>query len=155
MQEMRTILQRYIYTALLFSFIFICPVNIYAQFLDTVSINTINAMESSGEKPQLKVWRHDSNWWSVILTSTGTHIYRLDGNSWVQDVQLSTQTNFQADTKNVGDITYILLMKGTASKIITAQYNDVSNTYTVLATTSISLSNVETATCDIDSNNRM
>ena len=74
MREMRTILLKYFYTAVLFSFLFILPMNSYAQFLDTVSINTVSALESSGEKPQSKVWIHDSNWWAVIPTSTGTHI---------------------------------------------------------------------------------
>jgi hypothetical protein len=129
--------------------------NNYAQFLDTVSVNTLAATESSGEKPQSKVWRHDANWWAVIPDSAGTHIFRLVGTTWVKGLQLSTLTNFQADTKNVGDVTYILLLKGTASKIVTVQYDDVSKTYSVLATTSISLLNVETATFDIDSNNRM
>jgi hypothetical protein len=155
MQEMRTILQKYVYTALLFSFLFIFPWNNYAQFLDTISVNTLDATESSGEKPQSKVWKHDANWWAVIPDSTGTHIYRLVGTTWVKGLQLSTLTNFQADTKNNGDITYILLLKGTASKLVTVQYDDVSKTHTVSATTSISLPNVETATFDIDSNNRM
>ena len=81
MQEMRTILQKYAYTAVLISFLFIIQMNSYAQFLDTVSINSVSALESSGEKPQSKIWRHDSNWWAVIPTASGTHIYRLVGTS--------------------------------------------------------------------------
>jgi hypothetical protein len=152
---MRTILQKYIYSAVLFSFLFIFPVKNYAQFLDTVSVNTLAATESSGEKPQSKVWKHDASWWAVIPDSTGTHIFRLVGSTWVKGLQLSTFTNFQADTKNDGDITYILLLKGTASKLITVQYDDVSNTHSVSATSNISLAGVETATIDIDSNDRM
>jgi hypothetical protein len=112
MQEMRTILQKYVYTIALISFLFAFPANIYAQFLDTVSVSTLTATESSGEKPQSKVWRHDANWWSVIPDSAGTHIYRLVGNAWVKGAQLSTFTNYQADTKNMGDVTYILLLYG-------------------------------------------
>jgi hypothetical protein len=46
-------------------------------------------------------------------------------------------------------------LKGTASKIVTVQYDDVSKTHNVSASTNISLANVETATFDIDSNNKM
>ncbi len=155
MQEMRAILQKYTKYAVLYIFLFIIPMNIHAQFLDTVSVNEIFASETTGEKPQSKVWRHDANWWAVIPTSSGTHIYRLVGTTWVKGLELSTLTDYQADTKNAGGITYILLFNGTSSKLVTAQYDNVSKTHTVSATTTISLSGIETISFDIDSNNRM
>ena len=129
--------------------------NIHAQFLDTISVNEIIATVSTGEKPQSKVWRHDAEWWAVIPDSTGTHIYRLVGTTWVRGLELSAHTDYQADTKNVGSITYILLLNGSSSKLVTVQYDNVSKSHTVSASTNISLGGVETAIIDIDSNNRM
>ena len=152
---MRAILQKYTKYAVLYFFLFITPMNIHAQFLDTVSVNEIIATVSTGEKPQSKVWRHDAEWWAVIPNSTGTHIYRLVGTTWVRGLELSALTDYQADTKNVGSITYILLLNGSSSKLVTVQYDNVSKSHTVSASTNISLGGVETAIIDIDSNDRM
>ena len=109
-------------------FLIIYPTNINAQFLDKTDIINITATATSGEKPQSKVWRHDAKWWAVIPTSTGNHIYRLDGNTWVQGLQISSLTTVQADTKNVGNFTYILLPNGTTSKLVTVLYNSGTQT---------------------------
>jgi hypothetical protein len=135
-------------------------VNSYAQGFGTVSAITdfTTATKNTGEKPQSKVWKHDNIWWAVIPTSSGTagtFIYKLVGTSWVKGISLSALTDFRADTKNVGDITYILLFKSGTSKFITVTYDSGTETYSVTATTNITLSGVETATIDIDSNGRM
>jgi len=141
----------------IFTFLFIYPKNIYAQFLDKYSINTIVATETSGEKPQSKVWRHDANWWAVIPTSSGTYIYRLVGTAWEQGLKISTLTTVQADTKNVGNSTYILLPDGTTSKLVTVLYDSGTKTYSLSSTVNIDLGSsfVETATIDIDSDGRI
>ena len=142
-------------------FLFIYPTNINAQgFGSTSPISNITATATSGEKPQSKVWKHDDIWWAVIPISTGTYIYHLDvNNNWVQGLQLSSSTTIQADTKNVGSITYILLFDGntqTSSSLEIVTYNSTNKSYSVSVSLSISFSStVETATIDIDSNQRI
>ena len=105
---------------ILFSSLF--TINTFAQFIDQLTLDNVSASKNTGEKPQSKVWKHDNIWWAVIPTSSGTagtYIYKLVGTAWVKGLSLSTGTNFKADTKNVGDITYILLFKDGTSKFKT------------------------------------
>ncbi|MCH7963381.1 MAG: T9SS type A sorting domain-containing protein [Bacteroidetes bacterium] len=133
--------------------------NSFAQgFGSTSAITDITAAKNSAWKPQSKVWKHGGIWWAVIPTSSGTagtYIYKLVDTNWEQGLLLSTLTNFQADAKNVGDITYILLFKAGTSEFVTVTYNSGTETYMKTGPTNINLSAVETATIDIDSNGRM
>ena len=134
--------------------------NSYAQGFGTVSAITdfTTATKNTGKKPQSKVWKHDGIWWAVIPTSSepaGTYIYKLVGTTWVKEISLSVLTEFFADTKNVGDITYILLFKSGTSQFVTVTYSSGTQTYSVTAKTNIPMSGVETATIDIDSEGRM
>ncbi|MCH7772627.1 MAG: T9SS type A sorting domain-containing protein, partial [Bacteroidetes bacterium] len=147
-------------------FLFIYPTNINAQFLDKFSINTIVANETSGEKPQSKIWRHDAKWWAVFPVNvegedpSGTYLWYLDGNIWTKKLFLSSDNNTQADCKAVGDVTHIFLYSGISSELVSVEYLIGSNTYqawsTRISNVAITLSSgVETATIDIDSNGRM
>ena len=139
--------------------IFFLNINIISQgFTGITTLTDIDAYMNSGSKPQSKVWKHDNFWWAVIPVSDGTYIYRLDSDTWTQDLFLTSSTSIQADTKNVGDKTYILLFDGDTknASLATVLYNSGTNEYSLTAASSITLdSDVETATIDIDGNGRM
>jgi len=135
---------------------------------------SVNAMSpiaisaGTGEKPQSKVWFHDSIWWAVLPTTTaapvaGTWVWRLDetetARTWTPVLQLSTQTDTQADVKSIGGVAHVLLYGG-APALVSIEYVAVSRTYQPWTTrpTPAALSlgtGTETATLDIDSTGRM
>jgi Secretion system C-terminal sorting domain len=148
------------YTVLLIYIAIVCCIssaNSYAQFLSQIDITNVTATTTSGEKPQSKVWKYNNTWWAVIPDGSGTWLRRLDGNSWIKILKVSTSSSAKADTKVVGDKTYILLYRGTSSQLATVQHSPSNNEYTLVGSLSnISFgSGVETATIDIDSNSRM
>ncbi len=134
--------------------------NIYAQ------LSPVSAEFSTQDKPQSKVWYYGGYWWTVIPVSSGpdgsgTYIYRLDGSTWTQlSLRLDSNTNVQADTKAVGDITYILLFQKSQEKayLVSVQFVAGSTPTYELSTPSVDISlasGAETAVIDIDSNGRM
>lgn len=140
----------------LFSIIHLPSANGYSQgFVSIAAITDYEAKKSTADKPQSKVWKHDGYWWAVIPDSLGTHICKLVDNNWVRGHKLSSIKRWKADTKNVGDTTYILLFEDDVSKIVTVEYAPDTETYSEIGRTNISTTGVETATIDIDSQNRM
>ena len=133
--------------------------NSYAQFLDVVEFNRFSSSPTSGEKPQSKVWKLDNEWWAIIPDGTGSLIRRLDGTTWTKIFpRLSSSSTEKADTKVVGDKTYILLFNGTNSNLVTVTYDPgPPKIYSNPVTQSITLvgSSIETATIDIDGTGRM
>ena len=92
--------------------------------------------------------------------STGTHIWRLDGTTWTNVLDIDASISSFADCKVEGSVTHILLYKGVSSSLVSVEYISLSNTYQLwtsrTTTVPISLdSGVETATIDIDGNGRM
>jgi hypothetical protein len=165
-KERRIPLRKYVYNITLLSVLFMIPSNTYAQFLEWPSINNVIATESSGEKPQSKVWYYNATWWAVFPVNaqggdpSGTYLWRLDGNTWNKLLFLSSDKYTQADCKVVGNVTHIFLFSGTLSELVSVEHVVITNTYQFWSTragnVSITLtSGVETATIDIDSNNRM
>jgi len=147
-----------IFLVLLAFLISVFSVNIYAQ------LSTVQAEQNTGEKPQSKVWYYGGYWWAVIPVSSGTYIYRLDGNTWTQlSLRLDSNTNLKADTKAVGDITHIILYQDSQhiAKLVSVQFVAGSpptyEPWTVQPDlVDIPLdSGAETAVIDIDSNGRM
>jgi len=135
---------------------FFSSANSSAQsFVSTTALTDYEAKKNTADKPQSKVWKHDGYWWAVIPDSLGTHICKLVDNNWVRGHKLSNIKRWKADTKNVGDTTYILLFEDDVSKIVTVEYAPDTETYSEIGRTDISTSGVETATIDIDSQNRM
>ena len=59
-------LNKYVYIVTLLSVFYVFTSNTYAQFLEWPSINNVAASESSGEKPQSKVWSYYATWWAVF-----------------------------------------------------------------------------------------
>ena len=86
-------------------------------------------------------------------------IRRLDGTTWTKIFpRLSSSSTEKADTKVVGDKTYILLFNGTNSNLVTVTYDPgPPKIYSNPVTQSITLvgSSIETATIDIDGTGRM
>jgi len=140
-------------------------INIYAQgFTGGITpINSFTASQMSGEKPQSKVWKYDGYWWAVFPTSqgtAGTYLWKLESNTWTKSLfSLSSSTTTQADVAVDGNFAHVLLYDGASnSKFITLEY--VSGAYQIknppgLVNLTYLGSNVETATIDIDSNDRI
>ena len=127
------------------------------------TFTTIPVSDSTGEKPQSKLWQYNGTWWAVLPTTAvspaGTWIWRLNNDdTWTNVVQISNDTNVQADAKAVGSVTHILL-HGPSPKLVSVQYKAAGNTYEPWSTrptaTSIALPNSEIATIDLDSTGRM
>ena len=127
-------------------------------FISTIPITTANVTVTTGDKPQSKVWTYDGKWWMVMPNSTGTHIFRLDGDVWTSILTIDASKFARADCKVVGNVTHILLYKAVTSSLVSVEYN--SGTYQLWisrpTTAVVTLdTGVETATIDVDSNGRM
>ncbi|HXS82443.1 MAG TPA: hypothetical protein VN896_06935, partial [Methylomirabilota bacterium] len=126
----------------------------------SVDITPITVTQTTGEKPQSKVWKHAGRWWSVLCNSSGTQLRRLDTNTWTNVLQLSTATDAKADVKVVADTAHVLLYRGTASQLVSVQYVPATTSYALwsvrTSTVNITLdSGVEVGTIDVDSQGRM
>ncbi len=132
-----------------------------AQGFNSVSnLTSLPVTAITGEKPQSKVWTNAGKWWMVMPDSTGTHVWRLDGTTWTSVLDIDASQASFADCKAVGNVTHILLYKGTSSSLVSVEYVPASTTYqlwsTRTSTVAISLdSGVETAAIDMDGNGRM
>ncbi|MGB3006040.1 MAG: LamG-like jellyroll fold domain-containing protein [Chitinophagaceae bacterium] len=140
-------------------FIIFSTVISFAQGFNSIANLTSTTVSAiTGEKPQSKVWSNAGKWWMVMPNSTGTHVFRLDGTTWTSILDIDASTTSYADCKVVGNVTHILLYKGTASSLVSVEYT--SNTYqlwtTRPSTVAITLDGgVETATIDLDGTGRM
>ena len=121
----------------------------------------LDITESTGEKPQSKVWEHDDHWWSVLPESSGTWLWRLDDTSWNPVLQLSPLNDVQADIKAAGDLAFVFLYNGTSSQFQSLEYlPGAEPSYQPwslqpgLVDVALS-SGVETATIDLDSTGRL
>lgn len=135
----------------------------FSQGVQTV-LNPISVTQSSGEKPQSKLWNNEGNWWTVMPDNSGTWIWRLDGKTWNHVLQLSTQNSFHADILSEGDVTHILLVDASSpanSQLASVEYvSGGLGSYQLWSQrpslTPIALSNSdETATLAIDSSGRL
>ncbi len=144
----------------------VVPLTTTTKFSDgsIAPISSLSVTQSTGEKPQSKLWTNEGQWWSVMPDSSGTWIWRLDGNTWDRVLQLSTQKGFHADVYAEGDVTQILLVdksNPTNSKLASVEYVAGGLGSYQLWTARPSLvsiplaSNDETATLTVDSTGRM
>ena len=127
------------------------------------TFTTIPVTDTTGEKPQSKLWQYNGTWWAVLPTTAvspaGTWIWRLNNDdTWSNVLHISNATNVQADAKSVGGVTHILL-HGPSPELVSVQYKSTGNTYEPWssrpAATPVSLPNSEIATIDLDSTGRM
>lgn len=152
--------------------ILFCLTNIFSSFGQSfTSITPINSMmvsSNTGEKPQSKVWRYDNKWWSVLTDAKGTYIWQLkylnNEYAWVRSLQLSKSTKTYADCKLNSNSLYILLFDKNTSlpkvSLIAMRYDQNTKSYRYLNKNinplDLILNNsVETATIDMDSENRL
>src|SRR3954471_13421873 len=78
------------------------------QMLSITPLQSISSSGNTGEKPQSKVFEYAGQWWTVMPNATGTSIYRLDGTSWTETQQITTNKSVHADIKLVGDLAHVL-----------------------------------------------
>ena len=88
----------------------------------------------TGMKPQSKLWRSDGYWWGVFADSTGTHIWRMGGDRWIQSTTLSKETDIRADVLASDRYVEILLFRGQASSLVRCYMAEEYKTYGILNT---------------------
>ncbi len=127
----------------------------YLQPLDPIPVTA-----TTGEKPQSKVWFAHNHWWTVMPCSDGTFLWKLEGITWNRQLYLIDSHGAHADVKAKDNRAYILLFRRSQSYLAVLEYVDSLGTYRFWsqnpAPVPLSLdSYVETATIDIDSQQRM
>ena len=128
--------------------------------LSCTQLDPLPVSENTGEMPQSKVWTHGGEWWSVLpsssASSSGTWLWRLEGSTWTEALQLSTETGTKADVKSAGDVSHILLYDS-SPELVSVEY--VGGDYQLWSTRPVSvpipLPDSEIASIDIDSAGRM
>ena len=93
------------------------------QMLSITPLQNINSSGSTGEKPQSKIFEYAGQWWSVMPSSSGTSVFRLDGTTWTATQQITTNDSVQADVKLVGDVAHVLLFDGNSTQLASLQYD--------------------------------
>jgi len=131
----------------------------YTNF-NIIPLEDFEIASGTGEKPQSKVWFHDSHWWAVLPIESGTKLWRLEENKWINLLHISYYTDIKADTRAIGNLAHILLFHGAESELVSLEYDVVRKVYKPWIERScparIELENAsETATFDLDSSGRM
>jgi len=128
-----------------------------------VRLAPIAASASTGKKPQSKLWTHDGRWWAVLpsenVVPAGTWLWRLEpDNSWKHLLRLSSSTTAKADTRQIGDVTHILLHDDIA-ELVSLEYLPSEKSYRRWSerprNTPLPLPDSETASIDIDTTGRL
>jgi len=148
---------------------FLSSNNLYSQIFFSPVSNNIQSTQTSGHKPQSKVWYYGSYWWAVIPVAAdggdpaGTYLWRLDGNTLTKTIKLSDYNNTWADAKVSGGVTHILLQREGSNfeELVSIEFVSGSPpTYKFWTTRPANVSitvdaNSEASTIDIDSQGRM
>ena len=136
------------------------PRAVHAQETWT-TLPTITTSDTTGEKPQSKVWFYGHTWWAALPTTAvapnGTWLFRLEANNtWTPVLQL-TSLKGKADTKSIGNITHVLVAGTSTSQLVSIEYVPASNNYQPWSVrpTPTTVYVGETGTIDIDSTSRM
>ncbi|MBD1397731.1 T9SS type A sorting domain-containing protein [Pontibacter sp. JH31] len=116
-----------------FTLLIICTLLIFhesaAQFSSVTELTPLQASPfATREKQQSKVFTYADKHWSILASSTGTHLWRLDGSAWVKALELVTR-NSRADYAIDGDVVHILLYSGTSSQFVSIKYNKAANKF--------------------------
>ncbi len=128
------------------------------QLMSVTQLQSASFSQDASEKPQSKMFEYAGQWWSVMPDKKGTWVYRLDGTSWTQVQQISTNKKTHADVKVSGDLAYVLMFSGSKSQVATLQYDAIDNRFELWGQqpnlVNVSLSG-QTGTIDIDSTGRL
>lgn len=136
---------------------------LHSQVFDSVTpLTPFSVSKNSGDKPQSKVWKYDNKWWTVFPNSSGTFLWKLEGNAWKNVLKIAATSIVKADCKAVNDVCHILLWRTEeySSLLVSLQYDPPSQNYKLWSkrpsTTNIYLDpGVEIGTIDVDANGRM
>ena len=132
-----------------------------AQFVSVSPLQPVPIACDTKNKPQSRVWMHDGKFWTVFVTDNGTFVCRLEnGTTWVNTLKLSNATYGRPDCKVVGDITHILLFRGTVSHLFSIQFNHGQGNYQPWSVmperVKVTLDNyTESASLEVDPTGRM
>jgi membrane-bound inhibitor of C-type lysozyme len=128
------------------------------QMMSVTQLQNITVSQDAGLKPQSKIFEYAGQWWTVMPNKMGTWVHRLDGTTWTQTQQISTNKKVHADVKMDGDMAHVLLFSGSKSQVATLQYDAVDNRFEAWSQqpnlVNVSLSG-QTATIELDSTNRL
>jgi hypothetical protein len=125
--------------------------------VSTGQIAPLHITAHTGMKPQSKLWKHDGVWWGCFSDSTGTHVWRMSKDRWIQSPTLTSRTDIRADVLATGDLVEILLFGGRESELVGCHYDSDAQQYGVIRpSVPVPLDEgVETATIARDGDNRL
>jgi hypothetical protein len=132
-----------------------------AGFAAVTHLTPVPTTTNTADKPQSKVWSYAGKFWTVLPTSDGIFLWRLDGTSWTRQMRVSSGTKARADCKVAGSVAHVLLFRGdNTSYLVSLEYNASLGTYQFWAPRPDRVSiefeaGTETATLDIDGLGRM
>lgn len=136
------------------------PFHATAQFTSLETIAPLPARDfATREKPQAKIIHLDDQYWAILANESGTHLWRLDNNTWQHELELVTK-NARADYVVLGNTVHMLLYSGPASQFVSVEYDRESKKFkpweSNAATVAIALeSEVEVASIDADKSGRL
>ena len=144
----------FLFLALFFSF------RLFGQFSSVLPLNPVPVISYTADKPQSKTWFLDGKHWTVLGTSAGTYLCRLDGTTWTKVLRLHSSGYGRADCKVVGNVVHVLIFKKDISRLVSAEYVPATKSYKLWterpSTVDLTLDEgIETATIDIDTQGRM
>ncbi len=159
----RSLLRGSLFNHIVLFFLLLQTTASHAQVFDSVTpLTPFLVSKNSGDKPQSKVWKYDNKWWSVFPNSSGTFLWKLEGNAWKNVLKIAGTSIVKADCKAVSDVCHILLWRTEeySSLLVSLQYDPPSQNYKLWSkrpsTTNIYLDpGVEIGTIDVDANGRM
>ncbi|MEI6946261.1 T9SS type A sorting domain-containing protein [Paraflavisolibacter sp. H34] len=131
------------------------------DFTTVTRLEPLTISSHTADKPQGKVWTHAGKWWTVLSTSSGTKMFRLDGTAWTEVLTLINNPNSKADCQVAGDLVHIVLFRGgNNSYLVSAEYDAATGTYKLWSQrpdpVNLGLdSTAETATLALDGSGRM
>ncbi|MBK0401900.1 T9SS type A sorting domain-containing protein [Adhaeribacter sp. BT258] len=138
----------------------LCIQTAFAQFPNVSNLKSLSITTNTREKPQSKAWIHDGKHFTVLSDGAGAHVFRLDNTTWTRILTILNKDNRRADCKVNGNLVHILLFRPGETDLVSLEYVAASSTYkrwtsrtsTIRIPTNLSS---ETATIDLDTNNRM
>lgn len=145
---------------LFFAFVILISLQTKAQFTTVKPLKPVPVTTNTKDKPQSKVWTYAGRHWTILTDSGGTHLWRLNDQTWQKTLQLSTSTYGKADCKLVGDIAHVLIFKKTKTYLMSLEYDAEQENYKLWSVRAARVpilldSGAETATIDIDTRGRM
>lgn len=117
----------------------------------------------TADKPQSKVWSYQGRWWSVLPTTLGMSLFRLDGPSWTELMLISSNGQARVDSFADGAVVHLLLFDGLQTQLVSLEFvtvggQDTYQPWSIRPTAvdiPLSGQDLETATLVIDSMGRM